>query len=139
MRVRGDRLAVAGWSTAAVPALAVAGSNLLVLPATLIGLGGIGLALRGLRRSSESAAMPLGVALVATTVVALAAVMSGEVVVALSGPVAAAFLGLAHARLLRARRAEHAAWAERFGRTMERDRELQRRHDARLTGPPDGG
>ena len=137
--MRGDRAGVALWSLLAVPALAVAGSSLLVLPATLIGLGGIGLALHGLRRSPDSAAMPLGVALAATTVVALAAVISGDVAVTLSGVVAVAFLGLAHARLLRARRAEHAAWAERFGRTMERDRELQRRRDARLTRPPDGG
>lgn len=134
-----DRTWIGGWAVASVPALVLSGSNLLVLPAALIALGGVGLGLRALRRSSDAAATPLGVALLATGVVAIANVMTGDPLLAGSGIAAVALLSLSWGRLLRGRSAEHAVWAERFKQAQERDRELSRRRDARFEQAPRDG
>ena len=128
------------WSgilaVASLPALVQAGANLLVLPASLIAVGGIVLGLRAMGRSSDAALTPMGVALVASGIVAVANVLTGDPLLAGSGLAAATLLGLSWGRLQRGRRAEHAAWAERFGQAQERNRELSRRRDARFERPP---
>lgn len=134
-----DRRWLGAWAAASVPGLVIGGMNLLVLPATFIALGGVVLCLTGLRRSSDAAATPLGVALLASGVVAVANVMTGDLLLAASGIASVALLSLSWGRLLRGRRAEHAAWAERFGQAQERDREMSRRRDARFERPPPDG
>ena len=123
-------------------ALAAVGTNVLLMPAAIVGLLAGGLGIRRLGDDLEAAGLRLGVAVLVSAIVAVFCLASGVLGMALLGILALVLFTTAWRACERLRRTRRLAWGTQQRQVLDRQAELHRRQAAlrdRPVGRPDDG